>query len=66
MERWLCWSGLIVAALFGILFLLDLILKIAGSTFAPFGGMDYVLDVLGTITCSLLVWLSLNALRETK
>jgi hypothetical protein len=66
MERWLCWAALVVAGLFLVLFLLDLIFSLAGIPFQPFSGMDPVLDFLGAACSGLLVWLSWNALRELR
>jgi hypothetical protein len=67
MEKWMCWAGIGVGAILFILFLLDFILKMAGvETFLPFGGLDYVVDVVCVIASGLLLYLSIDALRELK
>lgn len=67
MEKWLCWAGIGVGGLLLILFLLDFILKIAGvESFLPFGGLDYVVDVICAIASALLLYLSFDAMRDVK
>jgi len=67
MEKWLCWAGVGVGALMLLLFALDFILKIAGvETYLPFGGLDYVVDVICVLASGMLLYLSLDALREVK
>lgn len=66
MEKWMCWGSLSVAGLLLLLFLLDLILSIAQVPFTPFGGISYVVDVVGTLASGLLAFLSWEALREVK
>jgi hypothetical protein len=66
MEKWMCWSSLGIASVFLLLFLLDIIFDLAGIPFQPFGGMDYVVDVLGGIVSGLLIYLSWHAMRELK
>jgi hypothetical protein len=66
MDKWLCWSGLAISAIFLLLFLLDFIFSMAGVPFLPFGGMDTVVDVLGSLCSAVLLYLSWNALREVR
>jgi hypothetical protein len=66
MEKWMCWGSVGVAGLLFLLFLLDLVLGLAGVPFQPFSGISYTVDVLGLITCAMLIYLSLEALREVK
>lgn len=66
MEKWMCWGSVAVAGLLLLLFLLDLIFSLVGVPWQPFSGISYVVDVLGMITCGLLIYLSLEALREVK
>ncbi|MBL8794652.1 MAG: hypothetical protein JNM56_12165 [Planctomycetia bacterium] len=62
----MCWSSLGVASVFLLLFLLDIIFDLANIPFQPFGGMDYVVDVLGAVGSVLLIYLSWNALRDLR
>jgi hypothetical protein len=67
MEKGLCWAGTAVGGILLILFLADFILKIAGFTsYLPFGGLDYVLDVICAMAAGILLFLSLNALKDVK
>jgi hypothetical protein len=67
MDKWLCWAGTGVGALMLILFALDFILKIAGvETYLPFGGLNYFVDVVCALASGLLLYLSIDALREVK
>jgi hypothetical protein len=66
MDKWLCWSGLGISAIFLLLFLMDFIFYLASIPFLPFGGMDPVVDVLGALCSAVLLYLSWNALREVR
>lgn len=67
MERWMCLGSAGVAGLLLLLFLLDFVLSLAGVTgFLPFGGLSYFVDIVCVIACGLLLYLSLDALRELK
>lgn len=67
MDKWLCWAGISVGGLMLVLFLLDFILKMAGvEAFLPFGGLDYVVDIICAIAAGLLIYLSIDALRDVK
>lgn len=67
MEKWLCWAGTGVGALLLILFALDFILNIAGvETYLPFGGLSGAVDIICALASALLLYLSLDALRELK
>jgi hypothetical protein len=61
MEKWLCWSSLVVAALMLLLFVLDLIAGV------PFGGSTLsgmtLVDIIGTLMSALLLYMSFDALR---
>ncbi len=67
MEKWLCWAGTGVGALLLILFALDFILNIAGVvTYLPFGGLSPFVDIVCALAAGLLLFLSVDALREVK
>lgn len=58
MLRGLCWGSLGVAALFALLFILDMALGF------PFGGASWTLDIFGIIAAAVIVYLSWDTLRE--
>jgi hypothetical protein len=58
MEKWLCWGTLGLSGLLLLLFLLDLILKI------PFGGLSRVVDILGLISCGVVLYLGWDAFKD--
>ncbi len=67
MEKWLCWGSAGVAGLLLLLFLLDFILGIVGVTgFLPFGGLSYFVDIVCIIGSGLLLYLSLDAMKELR
>ncbi len=66
MEKWLCWGSLGVAGLLLVLFLLDLILDIAGLGWRPFGGISYFVDVVCILIAGAVVYLSYDALQDLK
>jgi hypothetical protein len=63
MEKWLCWASMGVSGLLLILFLLDLIIRIP---FGGFGGIGLgrVVDILGLVSCVLVLYMSWDALRD--
>lgn len=67
MEKWMCWGGVSVGGLFLLLFVLDMILGLADMQgYAPFGGLSYAVDVVSAIAAGLLLYISLDALRELR
>ncbi len=60
MAKYLCWGSMGVSGLTLVLFLLDLIIK------HPFGGLDRTVDVLGTLACGILGYLSWDAFRDLR
>ncbi len=58
MLRGLCWGSLSVAALFALLFALDLFTGI------PFGGASITLDIFGIIAAGVIIYLSWDTVRE--
>jgi hypothetical protein len=62
MEKWLCWGSLGVASIMLLLFILDVFLG------RPFGGSELegmrTVDILGILASAVLVYLSINALRD--
>jgi hypothetical protein len=60
MEKWLCWGSLGVSGLLLILFVLDLILSI------PFGGIDWMVDVIGIVSCALVGYLAWESFKELR
>ncbi|MFO0964681.1 MAG: hypothetical protein U0793_03715 [Gemmataceae bacterium] len=60
MEKWLCWGSMGVSGSLLLLFLLDFLLKF------PFGGLSKVIDVLGILTCGMVLYLSWNAFQDVK
>ena len=64
MEKWLCLLSLGIAALMLLLFILDFFLKV------PFGGADLegmrTVDILGILASGVLLYLSINALRDVR
>jgi hypothetical protein len=60
MDKWFCWSGLVVAGLLLVLFVLDLAISF------PFGGgsdLFMPIDIVGILTCLLMAYLSWNTMR---
>jgi zinc transporter ZupT len=67
MEKWMCWGAAGVAGLLLVLFLADFALKLAGvETYLPFGGVSYFVDVVCALAAGILLYLSLDAMRELK
>ena len=60
MEKWLCWAAMGVAGFLLLLFLLDLFLRI------PFGGLSHVVDVLGVIAASAILYLGWDAYQDVR
>lgn len=58
MEKWLGWGSIAVAGLLLVLFVLDLV---AGT---PFGGRWNVVDILGILSCALVVYMSFDVLKD--
>lgn len=58
MLRGLCWGSLGVAAIFTLLFLLDMFTGI------PFGGASIVLDIFGIIAGGIIIYLAWDTVRE--
>ncbi len=67
MEKWFCWGSVGVAGVLLLLFILDFVfyfLNLVNA--APFGGVSPFVDVLGAIACGLLLYLSIETMREQK
>jgi hypothetical protein len=64
MEKWLCIGSLVVAGLMLFLFIVDV------ATGFPFGGSELegmrTVDILGILASGVLVYLSINALRDVR
>ena len=61
MEKWLCWGAMGVSGGLLLLFVLDLVtLKI------PFGGLSRLVDILGAISCALVLFLSWDAFKDLR
>ncbi len=60
MEKGLCWTSLGISGLLLILFMLDLILKM------PFGGLNRLVDILGALSCALVLYLGWDAFRDSR
>ncbi len=61
MEKYMCYGALGVAAVMGLLFLLDLVLGI------PFGGGPFFLtDIFGLLAAAAVGYLGFNASRDLK
>ncbi len=63
----MCWGSAGVAVVLLALFVLDFIMKMTGSTtFRPFGALDYVVDVVCSMAAAILIYLSIDALRDLR
>jgi hypothetical protein len=60
MEKWLCWASMGVSGLLLLLFLLDIVLKI------PFGGINIVVNVVGILSCAIVLYLSWDAFKDLR
>jgi hypothetical protein len=60
MEKWLCWGAMGVAGVVGLIFLLDLFLKI------PLGGVSKPIDVIGLLACAIVGYLGWDAWQDIK
>jgi hypothetical protein len=58
MEKWLCWGTMGLSGLLLLLFLLDLVLRI------PFGGLSRVVDILGLVSCGIVLYLGWDAFKD--
>jgi hypothetical protein len=67
MPKLLCLTGLVVAGLIALIFLMDLVFGLAGmSALAPFKKMDWGLDVtmlFSSIVLGILSWFSFKELK---
>lgn len=61
MEKGMCYTALGAAALFGLLFLLDMFVGY------PFGGGSFIaFDILGLICAAIVGYLGFNAMKDLK
>ncbi len=60
MEKWLCWGTLGTTGLLLLIFLLDLILGI------PFDRFDWMVDIIGMISCGVVGYLTWESYRELR
>jgi hypothetical protein len=58
MEKWLCWGTMGLSGLLLLLFLLDLVLRF------PFGGLSRVVDILGVLSCGMVLYLGWDAFKD--
>lgn len=60
MEKWLCWGSMGVSGVLLLLFLLDLI------TGFPFGKLSLAVDLLGIVSCLLVLYLGWDAFQDLR
>ncbi len=60
MEKWLCWASMGVSGLLLLLFLIDIPLKF------PFGGLSILVNILGIISCAIVLYLSWDAFKDLR
>jgi hypothetical protein len=60
MEKWLCWGSLGVAGILLLLFLLDMIFGI------PFGGISWIVNIIGVFACGLTAYLAWESFKELR
>ncbi|MCE2804669.1 MAG: hypothetical protein LW700_05585 [Gemmataceae bacterium] len=58
MEKWFCLGSMGVAGLLALLFLLDMALGM------PFGGVSFLVDILGLLAAGLVLYLAIDAFRD--
>jgi len=58
MEKWLCRGTMGLSGLLLLLFVLDLVLRI------PFGGLSRVVDILGLLSCGMVLYLGWDAFKD--
>jgi hypothetical protein len=60
MEKWLCWGSLGVAGILLLLFLLDMFFGI------PFGGISWIVNIIGVLACGLTAYLAWESFKELR
>jgi len=60
MEKWLCLGAMGLSGILLVLFVLDLVIKL------PFGGLSGLVDILGAISCALVLYLGWDAFRDVR
>jgi hypothetical protein len=60
MEKWLCWGSLGVAGILLLLFLLDMTFGI------PFGGIGWMVNIIGVLACGLTAYLAWESFKELR
>ena len=60
MEKWLCWGGMGISGGLMLLFVLDLLITI------PYGGLSKMVDILGVLSCAMVLYLSWDAFRDLR
>ena len=60
MEKWLCWASMGVSGFLLLLFLLDLVLAF------PFGKLSLPVDVIGIVTCGIVLYLGWDAFQDLR
>ncbi|MBI3823412.1 MAG: hypothetical protein HY289_12145 [Planctomycetes bacterium] len=60
MEKLLCWGSLGLAGVLLLLFLMDMILGI------PFGGIGWMVNGIGVISCGLVGYLAWDSFKEMR
>jgi len=66
MEKWMCWGAAGIAGFLLLLFLLDLVFMLADMNFMPFGGLSGFVDVVCVLASGLLLYLSLDAMKDLR
>jgi len=62
MEKWLCWGSLGISGILLLFFVLDLI----PSVNFPFGGIDWLVDVIGILSCGLVGYLAWESFKDLR
>ena len=60
MEKWLCWASMGVSGLLLLLFLLDILTDI------PFGRLNIIVNVLGILSCGIVLYLAWDAFKDVR
>ena len=60
MEKWLCWASMGVSGFLLLLFLLDMLTGI------PFGRLNIIVNVLGMVSCGIVLYLAWDAFTDLR
>ena len=66
MAKGMCISGIVIAALIALVFLVDLLLSLSEGTkaWAPFRGANQMIDIVFVVSAAILGYLSWSTLKE--